>query len=251
MRHLLDGKHQLPWRVRRQRPHEVIRDQHREIEVAQCRSVPLGIDEALDVRMVAAQRPHHRPAAYPGREQCRAHAVPQAHEGHRPRGRTPDPLPAQTGGPQRGKVATHAPALLHGQRRIPQRLEDAGEVVRDRTHDEAVEQGQVPIHTGPGEDPPARQKPKPLQQVQIPRRPNLPLHRLDRRQCVRNPLPSRVDIGLAFDPIAGLPDKTRECRGPVVHILQRRETLGCGMPRSTAESGFKTDPRLAHRPGFD
>ena len=182
--------------------------------------------------MAAAQGPHHGPAAHPGGEQGRAHAVPQPHEGHGPRGNAADPLSQKAGRTQGGEVAPHTSALLHGERRIPQRLEDTGEVVRDRTHDKAVEQGQVPIHTGAGDDPPARQKPKTFEQIQISRCPYLPLGRLDGRQCVRKPLLGRAEIGLPFGPIAGLPDGMRDGRLPVVHAWSAsdRETPHVGKP---------------------
>lgn len=83
--------------------------------------------------MAAAQGPHHGPAAHPGSEQGRTHAVPQTREGHRPGGNAADSLSLKAGRAQGREVAPHTPALLQGERRIPQRLEDAGEVVRDRT----------------------------------------------------------------------------------------------------------------------
>ncbi len=53
--------------------HEVVRDQHREVEIAQPFGRALGLDEVLDVGMGTLERPHHRAASRAGRHDGAAH----------------------------------------------------------------------------------------------------------------------------------------------------------------------------------
>ena len=46
--------------------HEFVGDEYREVEVAQRERIPLGVDEGLDIRMIAAQRRHHGAAPRAG-----------------------------------------------------------------------------------------------------------------------------------------------------------------------------------------
>ena len=64
----------------------------------------------------------------------------------------PTPFTGAPFGLQRREVVADAAALLHGQRRLLQMLEDPGHVVRDVAHDEAVEQGDPAPGAGAGED---------------------------------------------------------------------------------------------------
>ena len=149
---------QLPGRVLSHRRHEGVGDEDREVEHAQPPGFALGLDEGLDVGMVAAHRRHHRAAAIAGAHDGAAHRVPHIHEGQRPRGVRADALHRRALGPQGREVVADAAALLHRQRRLAQMAEDAGHVVRDRPHDEAVEEGDVAAGAGAGDDPARRQE---------------------------------------------------------------------------------------------
>src|SRR3546814_4605055 len=63
-------------------------------------------------------------------------------------------------------VVAEAAALLRGQRRFVQELEDPLHGVRDRPHHEAVEQRHRAPGTGTGQDPPGRQEAVTLHRVE-------------------------------------------------------------------------------------
>ena len=149
---------QFPRRVLPHRAHEGVGDEDREIEHAEPAGRALRLDEGLDVGMVAAQRRHHRAAAIARAHDGAAHRVPHVHEGQRARGVGADPFDRRALGPQRREIVADAAALLHRQRRLAQMGEDAGHVVRNRAHDEAVEEGDVAPAAGPGKDASGRQK---------------------------------------------------------------------------------------------
>jgi hypothetical protein len=67
------------------RSHEFIGDADRDVEVGEVALV-LGVDEVLDVRVVAAQHAHLRAAARARRFHRLAGAVEDAHVGHRAAG---------------------------------------------------------------------------------------------------------------------------------------------------------------------
>jgi hypothetical protein len=73
-------EHEIPRLVVPDRVHEGIGDQHREVEHAQAAGLALGLDEGVDVGVVAAQCRHHRAAAVAGRHDGAAHRVPHVHE---------------------------------------------------------------------------------------------------------------------------------------------------------------------------
>ena len=138
------------------RLHEGVGDQDREVEPAQPRRVALGIDEGLDIRMVAAQRAHHGAAPGAGAHDGPAHGVPDVHEAERARGIGPDPGDQRALGPEGREVVTDPAAALQGQRRLLQVLEDPRHVVGHLAHDEAVEQRHPAIGPGAGQDAPGR-----------------------------------------------------------------------------------------------
>ena len=108
--------------------------------------------------MVDAHRRHHRAAAIAGAHDRAAHRVPHVHEAQRARGVGADAPHIGAARPQRREIVADPAALLHRQRRLAQMREDAAHVIRDRSHDEAVEQRYLPLGPGPGDDPPRRQK---------------------------------------------------------------------------------------------
>ncbi len=131
---------QIPRGIRLHRFHERIGDQHRQVEHAQPGAVGFGGDELFDVGMVAAHRGHHRAAAAACGHDGAAHGVPDIHEAQRAGGIGSHAAHRRALGPDGGEIITDPPALLHGQRRLFQHVENAGHAVGDGAHDEAVEQ---------------------------------------------------------------------------------------------------------------
>src|SRR5207244_12025007 len=70
----LEGE--LPWRVVLDCLHERVGDEHRQVKHAQPPGLLFGLDEVLDVGMVAAQGGHHRAAAIASAHYRPAHRVP-------------------------------------------------------------------------------------------------------------------------------------------------------------------------------
>ncbi len=143
---------QLPRHVLADCLHEGVGNQHRQVEHAQPPRFALGLNECLDVGVVAGQHPHHGAAPRPGAHDGAAHGVPHVHEAERSRGVGADTLDQCAPRPERGEVVADAAALLHGQRRFLQVLEDAGHVIGDVAHDETVEQRHPAISPGAGQD---------------------------------------------------------------------------------------------------
>ncbi len=108
--------------------------------------------------MVAAHRRHHRAAAIAGAHDGAAHRVPHIHKGERPRSVGADAFDRRAFGAEGREIVTDAAALLHGQRGLAQMREDPGHVVRDRPHDETVEERDGAAGASPGDDPAGGQK---------------------------------------------------------------------------------------------
>ena len=137
-------EHQLPRAIGLDRIHEGIGDQHRQVEHPQARRVFLGLDERLNIGVVAAHGGHHGPPARACRHDGAAHRVPDIHKGQGARSIRRHTLhlgPARADG---GEVIADAAALLHGQRGLFQPVENAAHAVRDGAHDKAVEQRHIP-----------------------------------------------------------------------------------------------------------
>ena len=183
---------ELPWRVVLDRLHERIGHQHREVEHAEPAGLALGLDEGLDVGMIAAQAAHHGAAPKTRAHDGAAHRVPAVHERQRPRGVGADALDRRSLGPERGEVVADAAALLHGERGLLQVLEDRGHVVRDPAHHEAVEERDLPLRPCAGEDAAGGQELEPFQRAVELRLPARRL-RLDRGQGAGDPPPAVLD----------------------------------------------------------
>ena len=115
--------------------------------------------------MVATHRRHHRTTAAARRHDRAAHRIPHIHERQGTGRIRRNPLhlgPARADG---GKVIADPAALLHGQRGLFQRVEDAAHVVRHRPHDAAVEQRHRPPRASPRRDPPRRQILEPFERA--------------------------------------------------------------------------------------
>ncbi len=128
------------------RPHERVGHAHRDVEVGEVAGI-LGVYEALDVGVVAAQHPHLRAAARPGRFDRLAGLVEDAHVGHRAARTRSRPAHERALGPDRREVVAHAAAAAHrlgglGERRVDTgpAVDDLGDRVADRL-DEAVDEG--------------------------------------------------------------------------------------------------------------
>ncbi len=125
--------------------HEGVGDTHREVEVLQVALV-LGMDEGLDVRVVAAQHAHLRAAPRAGRLDRLAAAIEDAHVAHRARSVALCRRHPRTGRADAREVVADAAAAAHRLRRFGQCGVDAGvavfivtDRVADRLH-EAVDQ---------------------------------------------------------------------------------------------------------------
>ncbi len=156
-------KHQRPFIVCVHRLHERIADQYREVEIMQLAGLLLGVDERLDIRMVAAQCRHHGAAPRGRGQQGLAHAVPDAHERDRPGRRTADSPGRYARRTQGRKIVTDPAPGLHRDRAFLQGLEDAFHRIFDAPHDEAVEQSHVETGAGTSKNPPSGQKVKRIQ----------------------------------------------------------------------------------------
>ena len=149
--------HQLELPVRLHRFHERVRDAHGDVEVGELAGV-LGMDEALDVRMVAAQHPHLRAAAGTGRFHRLARLVEDAHVRHRTARARGGAAHQRALGADRGEVVAHAAAAAHGLGGLGERGVDAGlavdhlgDGVAHRLH-EAVDEGGGERGAGRGVD---------------------------------------------------------------------------------------------------
>ena len=141
--------------------HEFVGDADRDVEVGEVALV-LGVDEILDVGVVAAQHAHLRAAARAGRFDGFTGAVEDAHVRHRPAGARLRALHLGALGPDRGEIVAHAAAAAHGLRGLREGRIDAGLAVHDlrnrvahRLH-EAVDQGRLQRDAGRRIDAPGR-----------------------------------------------------------------------------------------------
>ena len=159
------GEFELPGRTFLDRRHERVGGEDGEVEHAQPAGRVLGLDEGLDVGMIAAQGRHHGAAAVAGAHDGAAHRIPHVHERERSRGVGADALDRCALRPQRREIIADAAALLHGQRRLAQLGENPGHVVGHGAHDEAVEEGDVAPGPGAGDDSPGRQEAEILQRL--------------------------------------------------------------------------------------
>jgi hypothetical protein len=146
--HVAVGLHRL---------HEGVGDAHGDVEVLQVAAV-LGVDEGLDVRVVAAQHAHLGAAAGAGGFHGLAGAVEHAHVGHGAAGAGLGALHQGALGPDGGEVVAHAAAPAHGLGGLFQGHVDAGlafafpgDGVAHRLH-EAVDEGGLQFGAGGGVD---------------------------------------------------------------------------------------------------
>src|SRR5205814_1401781 len=110
------------------REHELVGDADGDVEVGELARV-LGVDELLEVRVIATQHAHLRAAARARRLDRLAGAVEDTHIGHgaaRARARA---FHFRAFRPDGGEVVAHAAAAAHGLRRLQQRGVDAGPAV--------------------------------------------------------------------------------------------------------------------------
>ena len=153
--------HQLERLVVLDGVHQCIGHADRDVEILQVALV-LGVDEALDVGMVAAQHAHLRAAPRAGRFHGLAGAVEHAHVGDRPAGAGIGALDLGALGTDRRKIVADAAAAPHGFGGLLQRIidaglavDDAGDRIADRLH-EAVDQRRLAFQPGCRVDPAGR-----------------------------------------------------------------------------------------------
>ena len=151
-------EHQIPRLIVAHRFHEGVAHQHREVEHPQPAGLVLGLDEGLDVGMIAAHGRHHGATPRARAHDGAAHGIPNIHEGKWSRGIGADAFHRRPLGPQRREIVADTAALLHGQRRFLEVLEDAAHVIGDGAHDETIEKRDVPGGAGAGDDAPGRQE---------------------------------------------------------------------------------------------
>jgi hypothetical protein len=149
--------HELEVAVLLHRPHELVGHADRDVEVGQLALV-LGVDEVLDVGVVAAEHPHLRAAARAGRLDRLARAVEHAHVRHRSARARHRAVHERALRPDRREVVADAAAAAHRFRRLGERgvdagpaVDDLGDRVADRLH-EAVDQGRGERRAGRGVD---------------------------------------------------------------------------------------------------
>ncbi len=87
-----------------------------------------------------------------------AHRIPSIHEGEGARCLCADPAHRSASGTNGREVHSNTAALLHCQRGFAKMFENAVEVVRDRPHDKAIEQGDRAPRTGAGDNSASGQK---------------------------------------------------------------------------------------------
>jgi len=181
--------------------HEGIGDADGEIEVGQVALV-LGVDEILDVRMIAAQDAHLRAPARPGGFHGLAGAVEDAHVGDGAGGAGLGALHLGAARADGGEVVADAAAAAHGFGRLGQRRVDAGTAigglddgVAHGLH-KAVDQGRRKVGAGGGVDPPGRHEAVFLgpEQACFPVSPVF--FRFHGGEGARHPAPHVVDIDL-------------------------------------------------------
>ena len=211
------GKQKRPIAILFHGRHERVTHQHRDVEVAQLAPITLGVGEGLDVRMIAAKRSHHRATAGARRKKRGASAVPDAHEGYRSGGDGAGSRRLRALRAQSGKVIADAAALLHGERALLERVEDPRQRIRDRSHDETVEQRDLPGRARAGQDATTGQELEVLQQRVKTLAPAPSIMRLDARDRLGDPRPGIVDAHLPGPrigiPVSGLPEVLRDGRG--------------------------------------
>jgi hypothetical protein len=141
------------------RLHEGVGHADRHVEVGQIAAV-LGVDELLDVRVIAAQYAHLRAATAAGGLDRFARAVEHPHVADRAGGARLRAAHARTDRADAGEVVTDAATAAHGFRCLRQRGVDAralvfdfGDRIADRLH-EAVDQRGGELGAGGGTDAP-------------------------------------------------------------------------------------------------
>ena len=111
---------------------ESVGDEHREVEIREPPLLALGVDEGLDIRVVAGERRHHGAAALTGGLDRLAHGVPDIHERHGAGCVGADAGDERALGAQCREIVPDAAALLHGEGGLPHLFENGGEIVTDR-----------------------------------------------------------------------------------------------------------------------
>ena len=181
---------EVPIGIRLHRVHEGVCRQHRQVEHVEAARLALGVDEILDVRVVAAHGRHHRAPARARRHDGAAHRVPHIHEGKRAGGIRSHAVHGRALGAQRGEVVADAAALLHGQRGFLQIVEDARHGVGHRAHHEAVEERHVARGACARENAAGRQEAEPFHRLMELFRPQAALfRRFGGRQRIGDALP--------------------------------------------------------------
>src|SRR6185295_15527685 len=139
--------HEFELVVRLHRAHELVGYADRDVEVGEVALV-LGVDEFLDVRMIAAQDAHLRAAPGAGGLHRLAGAVEDAHVGQRAARARARALDLGAFRPDGGEVVAHAAAAAHGLGGFEQGGVDAGTAidhfgdrVADRLHEAIDERG--------------------------------------------------------------------------------------------------------------
>ena len=138
---------------------EGVGHRHREVEVGEP-AVVLGVDERLDVGMIAAQDAHLRAAPRARRLHGLAALVEHPHVGERSAGAAVRALDVRALRADGREVVAHAAAAAHGLGGLVQRHVDAdavlvaGDAVAHRL-DEAIDQRGLEVRARGGIDPPA------------------------------------------------------------------------------------------------
>ena len=134
-------------------------------------------------------------SAVTGAHDGATHGIPDIHEREWSGGIRAHPLHESPGRTQCREVVANPSTGLHGERRLLQMVENSAHVVGNGPHDETIEESDVPVGTGPRQDPAGRQEA--VSRHGLEELPFMMVARIlgfDRRQGTGNPFPACLDI---------------------------------------------------------
>ena len=176
----------------------MIGDRHAHVEISEP-AFALGVDEILDVRMIATKHGHLCPAARTSGFDGLARLVENLHVRQRAARAAISAFHPCTLGANAGEVVTDAAAAPHRFRGLVEGVVDANisadtrNAVADRLH-EAIDQGGLEIRSGGCVDAAARDEPVHLRAIESPRPSFTRVRSFDQRERVRYPAPDIVDV---------------------------------------------------------
>ena len=178
----------------------MIGDRHAHVEISEP-AFALGVDEILDVRMIATKHGHLCPAARTSGFDGLARLVENLHVRQRAARAAVRTFHPCTPGPNAGEVVAHPTTAPHRFRGLVKGVVDANfsvdtrNAVTDRL-DEAVDQGGLEVRSGGGIDAPAGDEAVHLGAIEGLRPLFARVRCFDERERVGHPTPDIFDAGL-------------------------------------------------------